>query len=139
MAPGAHKLVLRNIRLGAACAGIGHFIHDFRVLFNSYYQTRSATGIRGPQRGLLTRPTLDEVLAYRGHVDAQMLALLQQAATTSNGDIVELGLQHEQQHQELILTDVKHMLSCNPLHPAYRELPARSSGGIRAAALAELR
>ena len=91
----------------------------FKVLFNSYY---NAIGDRHPrpQRGLLSRPSLESVLAYREHVDAAMLALLARSAEADA--LIELGLQHEQQHQELIVTDVKHMLSCNPTHPAY--LPA---------------
>jgi ergothioneine biosynthesis protein EgtB len=102
-------------------AGYRPFHPEFRALFNSYYQTVGQQHPR-PQRGLLSRPPLDEVLAYRAHVDAQMLALLQTPGD-ADSDIVELGLQHEQQHQELILTDVKHMLSCNPLHPTYRDCP----------------
>ena len=93
----------------------------YRILFNSYYQSVGRQHPR-PQRGLLSRPTLDEVLAYRRHVDAQMVALLE-AGSAFDADVVELGLQHEQQHQELILTDVKHLLSCNPLRPAYRDCP----------------
>ncbi|MGH3053451.1 MAG: ergothioneine biosynthesis protein EgtB, partial [Gaiellaceae bacterium] len=93
----------------------------FRVLFNSYYQSVGQQHPR-PQRGLVSRPALDEVFAYRAHVDQQMLALLENGSG-ADAAIVELGLQHEQQHQELILTDVKHLLSCNPLRPAYRECP----------------
>ena len=100
----------------------GHHPFDpaFRYLFNSYY---NAVGERHPrpQRGLLSRPALDRVLAYRAHVDAAMLRLLQGALAPERAALVELGLQHEQQHQELILTDVKHMLSCNPLRPAYQK------------------
>ena len=93
---------------------------EFEYLFNSYYNSVGRQFDR-PQRGLLTRPTLDEVLAYRSHVDLNMQALLAGAdiATTEPYDLVELGLQHEQQHQELILMDIKHVLSRNPLHPAY--------------------
>jgi ergothioneine biosynthesis protein EgtB len=91
----------------------------FRVLFNSYYNGVGARHPR-PQRGLLTRPALAEVLAYRANVDQRMARLLpvvmHNAALSA---LIELGLQHEQQHQELLLTDVKHLLSCNPLHPAY--------------------
>ncbi|HSY29409.1 MAG TPA: ergothioneine biosynthesis protein EgtB, partial [Burkholderiaceae bacterium] len=75
------------------------------------------------QRGLLTRPSTDEVLAYRHNVDARMGRLLERSilreATTELAALTELGIQHEQQHQELILTDVKHLLSMNPLFPAY--------------------
>jgi ergothioneine biosynthesis protein EgtB len=93
----------------------------YRVLFNSYYQTVGAQHPR-PQRGMLTRPSLDEVLAYRRHVDRRMLDRLG-ADGAPSGDFAartRLGLHHEQQHQELILTDVKHLLSQNPLRPAYR-------------------
>jgi ergothioneine biosynthesis protein EgtB len=89
----------------------------YRVLFNSYY---NAIGERHPrpERGLLSRPGLDQVLAYRAYVDNAMLDLL--SAGTAQAGLVELGLQHEQQHQELILTDLKHLLSRNPLKPAYQ-------------------
>ena len=92
----------------------------FRVLFNSYY---NAVGDRYPrlQRGLLSRPALEQVLAYRRHVDARMHALLARDLRDPEMlALVELGIQHEQQHQELILTDLKHLFSCNPLQPAYR-------------------
>ncbi|WP_423456628.1 ergothioneine biosynthesis protein EgtB [Ottowia sp. VDI28] len=107
--------------LAAHERGFALFRPEFRVLFNSYYH---AVGDRHPrpQRGLLTRPTLQDILAYRKQVDDRMRALL----TSSSGDapwhaIVTLGLQHEQQHQELLLTDIKHLLSCNPLWPAYQD------------------
>ena len=106
--------------------------HDpaFRVLFNSYYNGVGAKHPR-PQRGLLTRPALADVLAYRAAVDARMLRLL--AADPDDAALaalVELGLQHEQQHQELILTDVKHLLSRNPLYPAYVDAPLPASGPV---------
>jgi ergothioneine biosynthesis protein EgtB len=94
---------------------------DFQSLFNSYY---NAIGDR-PQRahrGLFSRPSLEEVLGYRAHVDEAMLRLLDQPAENFSR-IAELGLNHEQQHQELIVTDIKHALWSNPLRPAYR--PAR--------------
>ncbi len=91
----------------------------FRVLFNSYYHGIGAQHAR-TRRGLVTRPGLDEVLAYRRAVDERMLALLERPMPCGLAPLVELGLQHEQQHQELLLTDVKHLLSCNPLDPVYR-------------------
>ncbi len=92
----------------------------YRVLFNSYYQGVGAQHPR-PQRGLVTRPGLTEVLDYRRAVDARVATLLQgRQASDALHTLVELGLQHEQQHQELILTDLKHLLSCNPLNPVYR-------------------
>jgi ergothioneine biosynthesis protein EgtB len=90
----------------------------YRVLFNSYY---NAVGERHPraERGLLSRPDLNQVLAYRDHVDRAVLALL--STDDFPAELLELGLQHEQQHQELILTDLKHLLSRNPLKPAYQK------------------
>ena len=91
----------------------------FRVLFNSYYNGVGARHPR-PRRGMLTRPGMREVRAYRAKVDARMARLLadhsDDAALVA---LVELGLQHEQQHQELILTDVMHLLAQSPLYPAY--------------------
>ena len=104
-------------------SGFRPFHPAFRVLFNSYYNGVGAKHPR-PQRGLLTRPALVEVLAYRADVDERMRALLaQQGGNAALQTLVELGLQHEQQHQELLLTDVLHLLSCNPTAPAYRNAP----------------
>jgi ergothioneine biosynthesis protein EgtB len=92
----------------------------FRVLFNSYYNGIGERHPR-PQRGLLTRPPMAEVRAYRADVDRRMLALL--ADSVAHDALAELGLQHEQQHQELMLTDVKHLLAQSVLLPAYLETP----------------
>jgi ergothioneine biosynthesis protein EgtB len=90
----------------------------FRVLFNSYYNGVGARHPR-PRRGLLTRPGMDEVRAYRADVDARMARLLEAHPDDAGlASLVTLGLQHEQQHQELILTDVLHLLAQNPLYPA---------------------
>jgi ergothioneine biosynthesis protein EgtB len=92
----------------------------FRFLFNSYYH---AIGEQYPrfQRGMLSRPGLEEVVRYRAYVDERMGGLLRGGTLPDAAlGLVELGLQHEQQHQELILTDLKHLLSLNPLEPAYR-------------------
>jgi ergothioneine biosynthesis protein EgtB len=105
--------------------GFRPFDAAFRVLFNSYYNAVGDKHPR-PQRGLLTRPGLDRVLAYRADVDARVLRLLA-TADASVLALVELGLHHEQQHQELLLTDVLHLLSCNPLLPAYGETPPRTA------------
>jgi ergothioneine biosynthesis protein EgtB len=90
-----------------------HFFH----LFNSYYESLGPRHPR-PQRGLLTRPGLAQVHAYREHVDAAMLRLLAGEPGAEVRSLVELGINHEQQHQELILTDILHAFSCNPLLPA---------------------
>jgi ergothioneine biosynthesis protein EgtB len=114
------------------------FAAEYRVLFNSYYNAVGAQHPR-PERGLLTRPPLEEVLAYRAHVDRHLVAWLEAGrAAADRIAVVELGLQHEQQHQELILTDVKHLLSRNPLRPAYRAggpAPERASSPRPAPAL----
>jgi ergothioneine biosynthesis protein EgtB len=97
------------------------FDPSFRVLFNSYY---NAVGERHPrpQRGLLSRPSLDHVLAYRAQVNEEVSRLLDDGVLAPELlALVELGMNHEQQHQELILTDLKHMLSCNPTRPAYQK------------------
>jgi ergothioneine biosynthesis protein EgtB len=95
------------------------FHPSFRMLFNSYYNSIGEKHPR-PRRGLLSRPSLEEVRAYRAHIDAAMAELMDRGTLPSSvSALIELGLNHEQQHQELILTDVLHMLSCNPLKPAY--------------------
>ncbi|MGA8050656.1 MAG: ergothioneine biosynthesis protein EgtB [Burkholderiales bacterium] len=101
---------------------------EFRVLFNSYYVAVGARHPR-PERGLLSRPSLEEVLAYRASVDERMHALVARdpARAARLADTIELGLHHEQQHQELILTDLKHALSRNPTFPAYQEARERTS------------
>jgi ergothioneine biosynthesis protein EgtB len=116
--------------------GYAAFDPSFRMLFNSYYQSLGETHPR-PERGVLSRPSLDRVLAYRRHVDAGVLRLLDRGAPASALDVVELGLHHEQQHQELVLTDLKHAFSRNPLRPAYRERVAEPAG--RAPPLAWIR
>ncbi len=98
----------------------------FRVLFNSYYNGIGDKHARA-QRGLLTRPSLPDVLNYRHDVDARVMALLESPLVADKSrelsNLLEIGLQHEQQHQELMMTDVLHLLSCNPLKPAYVETP----------------
>src|SRR6266513_1395669 len=89
----------------------------YAFLFNSYYVQAGERHCRA-QRGLVTRPTVQEVYAYRHYVDDHMLRLLERLEDTS---VVTLGLHHEQQHQELMLTDIKHVFWVNPLRPAYVE------------------
>jgi len=103
--------------------GFQPFHPAFRVLFNSYYNGVGDKHPR-PHRGLLTRPALQDVLAYRADVDARIVRLLAAHPRDAGlAALVELGLQHEQQHQELLLTDVKHLLAQSPLFPAYQAAP----------------
>ena len=119
---------------------LGRFDPDYRVfdpafhyLFNSYYEAAGPRHPR-PQRGLLSRPSVADVAAYRDHVGAAMARLFEQASAAdweAAAPLIELGLHHEQQHQELILMDIKHVFSLNPLLPAYqpprRRAPAAAS------------
>jgi ergothioneine biosynthesis protein EgtB len=100
--------------------GYTPFDDRYQYLFNSYYKKLGAHPYRG-SRGLLSRPSLEEVHAYRDHVDRALLKLLENSDDPVNA-LLELGLNHEQQHQELILTDIKHGLWSSPLRPqAIRE------------------
>ncbi len=105
--------------LAPAIPGYRPFHPEFRSLFNSYYVGVGPRHPR-PQRGLISRPSFDDILAYRCHVNARIAALMDAGAPAWDA-LIELGIQHEQQHQELILTDLKHLLSCNPLDPVYLE------------------
>lgn len=110
------------------------FDSDFRVLFNSYYNSVGEQFAR-PHRGLLSRPSLEQVMAYRDDVDTRIAYLLRTATReelTHIVSLIEVGLHHAQQHQELLLTDIKHALAQSPLEPLYapgeraptREVPA---------------
>src|SRR3954447_11339180 len=132
--------------LGPLDPGYRVFDPAFAYLFNSYYE---AVGPRHPrpQRGLLSRPTVDTIGAYRDHVTAAVLRLAEEAGEAiwrEAAPLIELGLHHEQQHQELLLMDIKHVFSVNPLLPAYQApqpcaTPARAAvpawiefaGGLR--------
>jgi ergothioneine biosynthesis protein EgtB len=108
-------------------------LHEF--LFNSYYNSVGKQFPR-PHRGLLSRPTVEQVYQYRAHVDEHMLRLLDDTdRVESDGrmqQVIAIGLQHEQQHQELIVTDIKHVLSINPLHPVYRAAPLAEHAAVPA-------
>ncbi len=111
--------------------GYAPFSADFSYLFNSYYE---AVGARHPRfaRGMITRPGAAEIGAYRAHVDAAMARLLEQRADLA--DFVALGLQHEQQHQELLMTDMLHGMAQNPLAPAMLpgwQPPPYAAGEVR--------
>ncbi len=121
--------------LTQACRDCAPFDPAFNYLFNSYY---NAVGERlpRPRRGLITRPTVAEVYRYRAHVDSAMRRLLS-APSSLVAERTVLGLNHEQQHQELLLTDLKHAFACNPLRPTY--LPPRQGGASLGRAPAPVR
>ncbi len=102
------------------CPGYRVFDPQFNFMFNSYYETIGARQPR-PRRGMITRPTLGTVYAYRDHVDAAMGSLLDEDLPLSVAGLIELGCHHEQQHQELILTDILHLFAQNPVRPAYKD------------------
>lgn len=106
-------------------------LHEiYLYLFNSYYQQAGERHCRD-QRGYISRPTMAEVTAYRRHVDRAMGELLGSAADerlTTVAPLIVLGLHHEQQHQELLVTDIKHVFSVNPLRPVYAEDVVKSAG-----------
>ncbi|WP_454690426.1 ergothioneine biosynthesis protein EgtB [Achromobacter aloeverae] len=117
------------------------FDPHFPYLFNSYYEALGPRHAR-PERGMLTRPPQAQVLAYRRHVDDAMAALLGAAdadALAALAPMLELGLHHEQQHQELLLTDILHAFSRNPLLPAYRATGAAHAAETAAIPLQWLR
>ncbi len=115
--------------------GYSEFHPAYRQLFNSYYESVGPSFARS-RRGTLSRPTVEEVLDYRQHVETAMQRLLE-SRTPSPAllTLVELGLQHEQQHQELLLTDIKHAFFSNPLRPAYRQRPPGIAAYTPAASL----
>jgi ergothioneine biosynthesis protein EgtB len=109
--------------------------HDrsWHYLLNSYYQSAGPMHAR-PMRGLVSRPSVDEIRSYRGFIDDAVCELLNSNEDPELAGLVELGLNHEQQHQELLLTDIKHAFWCNPLKPAYRDAIPASPRGSNAAA-----
>jgi ergothioneine biosynthesis protein EgtB len=108
--------------------GYRPFAPAYAVLFNSYYNSVGEQHPR-PKRGLLTRPTLAEVREYRRHVDARVADFLSAPGDRFSelAPVLELGIHHEQQHQELILTDLKHAFAQNPLRPAYQQAEPRAT------------
>ena len=110
------------------------FRTDFSYLFNSYYNSIGQPFAR-PNRGLLSRPTVAEVFEYRRAVDQRMQEFLLESDPDRLAPllpVVEIGLHHEQQHQELLLTDIKHVFSCNPLYPTYQERSTQAAPDLPA-------
>jgi ergothioneine biosynthesis protein EgtB len=104
--------------------GYNAFHPDYGYVFNSYYETVGKRVLRA-DRGNLSRPTIKDVYAYRAHVDAQMAVWLQSTSIEGGlSELLELGLQHEEQHQELLITDIKYILGHNPLFPPYQPIEA---------------
>ena len=95
------------------------FHPKYNYLFNSYYESVGDRTAR-PLRGFMTRPTVREILNYRAHCDRHLFEWLETPRSDRLLDLLELGIHHEQQHQELLLTDIKYILSLNPLYPVYR-------------------
>jgi ergothioneine biosynthesis protein EgtB len=114
------ELVLKPFLQGYAI-----FDERFSYCFNSYYESLGARHPR-PKRGLLTRPSAEEVRAYRAHVDEALQRLVAQSLTDEALARLETGVNHEQQHQELMLTDILALFAANPLRPAYRDGPEPS-------------
>ncbi len=102
----------------------------YTFLFNSYYKQLGGHPVRA-NRGMRSRPSLQEIQAYRRHVDEHMLRLIESGAGADIASLIELGLNHEQQHQELILTDIKYALWAQPLRPAYLPRPEQTSGEVQ--------
>jgi ergothioneine biosynthesis protein EgtB len=123
--------------LGPHLAGYEPYAPEFAYLFNSYYE---AVGSRHPraERGLISRPGAAEVGEYRRHVDAGLARLLDQGLTDDVAALVELGLHHEQQHQELLLMDIQHVLSVHPFGPAYLDDTHPGATGLLALRSAEV-
>ena len=121
------EFVLQNI-----IADYEFFDANFRFLFNSYYNAVGPMHTRS-NRGLLSRPTVAEVLEYRRRIDERMLSRIEAGLPAAAERILTLGLNHEQQHQELLLTDIKHLFSCNPLLPAFTQhnpQPSRAAAAL---------
>ncbi len=95
------------------------FKKGYEFLFNSYYNAMGER-IKRNERGLLTRPTVDEIYQYRSYVDKHIVELLENSHDSKLEELITLGLNHEQQHQELLLTDLKHTFAVNPTHPVYK-------------------
>jgi ergothioneine biosynthesis protein EgtB len=107
-----------TLLLKAYREGYREFNANFNFVFNSYYESLGARVVR-TQRGNLSRPTVAEIYQYRQHVDAAMMAWMNETLPKTVTDLITLGCHHEQQHQELLWTDIKYILGHNPLLPAY--------------------
>jgi ergothioneine biosynthesis protein EgtB len=119
-----------TVVLMAHCKGYRLFDERYHYLFNSYYEALGARHPR-PKRGMLSRPSVEEILKYRAHVDEALEAFIDDLRDEHVRDLIVLGLNHEQQHQELILTDIKHAFFQNSLLPAYAPHRLQAVGETR--------
>ncbi len=114
--------------LAKTVSGYSSFHPDFTYLFNSYYKGLGGHPLRS-RRGTLSRPRCSDITAYREHVDEAIVRAIESGVAPEVLSLIELGMQHEQQHQELIVTDIKHAFWTNPLHPAYRSHTGMEKAG----------
>jgi ergothioneine biosynthesis protein EgtB len=117
--------------LQPAASGYRAFDPTYRYLFNSYYESVGERHARA-ERGMLSRPGIAEIGRYRRHIDEAMAALLAGPVDPGLATLAELGIQHEQQHQELVVMDIKHVLSCHPFAPSYLSERTGGTAGPRA-------
>ena len=113
-------------------ASYEQFDEAFNYCFNSYYESQGQRQPRG-RRGVLTRPSSERVLAYRAHVDGSLARLGADGFSPQVARLIEVGINHEQQHQELLLTDILALFAANPLRPAYRQRKPRPAAGASGA------
>jgi ergothioneine biosynthesis protein EgtB len=129
----AHTTWFFETFLLSAQSGYTPVDSDYGFLFNSYYEGVGPRHAR-PQRGLLTRPGIEEIGAYRRQIDEAMAGFLDRSLDADTAWLAVLGLNHEQQHQELLLMDIKHVLSLNPTEPAYSSPPTAGGGAATTSA-----
>lgn len=115
-----------NFLLAQYAPGYQIYSEDYNYLFNSYYESMGKRVLR-PNRGNMTRPSVEQVYAYRERIDEAVAELLENETPLPEAamQVLEIGLQHEQQHQELLVTDIKYILGHNPLFPAYHQTPIK--------------
>lgn len=126
-----------NFILSKHKKGYKVFNENYNYLFNSYYESEGKRVLR-TDRGNITRPGVEEILRYRAYVDEQMRLLLETSVPEEAAAFIELGLNHEQQHQELLYTDIKYILGHNPLFPPYHAPALRVEAAARPAAFIDM-
>ena len=123
MAFSAHDWFFEELILVQFSAQFRRYHEEFRVLFNSYYKSAGHHWLQG-NRGHLSRPTVKEILSYRETVNSQIVEFLRHSEPDPDVDfLMEVGLHHEQQHQELLYMDIKFILGANPTHPKLSDKP----------------